>query len=113
VFFGTACRETGPGLDDAGKALVEAQQALAGGDSKKAMELLNVSIDARPDPWAYFQRAQLHVDGGDDEAARPDCRSGLALDPEHSDLLWLQAELDKSVTGRFKGSKAHPPRDSK
>ena len=38
---------------------------------------------------------------------------GLELDPQHSDLLWLQKELKKPKTSRFKGRRMNPPSHSK
>ncbi len=107
------CGPGEPKLDAAGNHFVEAQQALAAGDTEKAMEHLDASIAARPDPWAHFQRAKLHADAGDDEAAKQDCEAGLALDEQNSDLLWLQKELKKPARSRFKGRNANPPRASK
>jgi Tfp pilus assembly protein PilF len=113
TLLAAACRESTTGLDKAGQAFVDAQQALAAGDKDRARELLDVSIRTRPDPWAYFQRAQLHAEAGNDDAAQADCREGLRLDPEHSDLLWLEKELDKPSSARFQGRNAKPPSDSK
>jgi tetratricopeptide (TPR) repeat protein len=100
-------------LDDSKSSLIEAQQALSDGDTEKAMELLSASIEAKPNPWAYYQRARLHVDAGDDAAAQADCQAGLELDPEHSDLQWLASELKKPAAQRFKGKNAEPPSASK
>jgi tetratricopeptide (TPR) repeat protein len=96
-------------LDDSAKSFVAAQQAMAEGDKEKAKELLTNSIAARPDPWAYFQRAQLYADEGEDQAARADCQAGLELDPENTNLQWLAGELKKPKGNRFQGEFAEPP----
>ena len=77
------------------------------------MELLDASIAARPDPWAYLERAKLRAENDDDAAAKADVEAGLELDPEHADLLWLQKELKKSKRSRFKGRSKAPPSASK
>ena len=107
------CGYSDPGLDEAATALVEAKQALAAGDSGQAMDLLDASIESRPDPWAYLERAKLHAENDDDVAAQSDVEAGLELDPQHSDLLWLQKELKKPKTSRFKGRRMNPPSHSK
>ena len=107
------CAEPGPRLDDAADHFVAAQQALADGDTAKAMEELNASIEGRPNAWAYYQRAKLHSDAGDEAAAMADCETGLGLDPEHSNLQWLRGELKKPAGQRFKGKYANPPSLSK
>ena len=104
---------SGPKLDNSAESFVEAQQALAEGDSARAMELLTASIEARPDAWAYFQRAQLYVAEDNDTAARADCKAGLELDPENANLVWLSGELKKPTASRFKGKFAKPPSESK
>ena len=100
-------------LDAAATLFVEAKQAVADGDNEKSMELLSASISARPDPWAYFERAKLHATGGNDEAAHADIAAGLELVPEHSELLWLQKEMMKKPRSRFKGRSSQPPSASK
>ena len=104
----TGCKRT-PILDEAAVNLVDARQAIADGDATKAMELLMTSIDARPNTWAYFERAKLHADHGDDEAAKADIEAGLELDPEHSELVWLQKQMKKPKAARFKGKDGQPP----
>ena len=100
-------------LDEADAALVEARKAIGDGDSAKAIELLNQSIEAKPDMWSYYERARLLAETGDDDAAKADVVAGLELEPEHSELLWLQKQLKKSKKSRFKGSAGKPPSVSK
>lgn len=107
------CGDPGPQLDDAAQHFIAAQKALAEGDKTTAMQELDTSIAARPDPWAYYGRAELHADAGDDAAAKADCEAGLKLAPEHADLKWLAGELQKPARKRFKGKAAQPPSDSK
>ena len=100
-------------LDEADAALVEARKAIADGDSAKAIELLDVSIAAKPDTWSYFERAKLLADSGDDEAAKLDITAGLEIEPEHTELLWLQKQLKKPKKSRYKGASGKPPSVSK
>ena len=46
---------------------------------------------------------------GDDALALEDCQSGLALQPDDADLMWLQAELRKPAAERFQGAFKQPP----
>lgn len=100
-------------LSEAEQALIDARTAIAEGDSTKAIEFLDISIEANPDTWSFYERAKLHAENGDDEAAKADIAAGLELEPEHSELLWLQKQLKKSKSSRFKGSKGQPPSVSK
>ena len=89
-----------PILDEAAVGLIEARKAIDEGDNTKAIELLDASIAARPDSWSYYERAKLHAGNGDDDLAKEDIAAGLELDPEHSDLLWLQKQLKKPKSMR-------------
>lgn len=113
LIFLCGCSGDEPVLDEAAAALVEARSAIAAGDTTKAMELLDLSITARPDTWSYYERARLHAENGDDAAAAADIAAGLELDEEHAELLWLQKQLKKSKKSRFKGSAGQPPSISK
>ena len=109
----TGCGQTsGPDLDDSAESFIAAQQALADGDTDKAKQLLTASIEARPDAWAYYQRAKLYADAGDDAAAQADCQAGLELDAQNSNLMWLAEELKKPQPQRFRGKFAKPPSES-
>lgn len=103
------CEEKSP-IDDAAQALIDARDAVEAGDSAKAMELLDASIAARPDVWSFYERAKLHADNGDDDLAKEDIAAGLELDAEHSELLWLEKQMKKSKSARFK---TPPPSASK
>ena len=108
------CGQTsGPDLDDSAQSFIAAQQALADGDTDKAKQLLTASIQARPDAWAYYQRAKLYSDTGDDAAAQADCQAGLELDAQNTNLMWLAGELEKPQPQRFRGKFSKPPSDSK
>lgn len=89
--------------------LVAASEALAANDKDKAYSELTASIDSSPSVWAYFERARLSADKGDDSAALADCTQGLKMDPKYRDLLWLSGELKKPAPQRFKGKFAKPP----
>ena len=86
-----------------GDFYVEAQQAISAGNKEQALEKLTASIDAKPNVWAFYGRAKLRAETGDLPGASADCTAGLKLNPEHSDLLWLQGELKKPERLRFKG----------
>lgn len=105
--------EAGAVLDEADQALVDAREAIAAGDSASAMDLLDASIGSKPDPWSYYERARLHSENGDDDAAQADVVAGLDIDPEHSELLWLQKQLKKPKRSRFKGKSGQPPSATK
>ncbi len=105
----SGCKDE-PILDEAAVGLIEARKAIDEGDSAKAIELLTASIESSPSPWSYYERAKLFAEDGDDEVAKEDIAAGLELDPEHSDLLWLQKQMKKSKSSRFKQP---PPSTSK
>ncbi len=107
------CGYSEPKLDEAATLFVEAKQALGDGNNEKAIELLSTSIAARPDPWALWERAKIYAENGADDDAKDDIKAGLDLDPEHADLLWLQNEMKKRPTSRFKGRSSEPPSANK
>lgn len=96
-------------LDEAAVSLIDAREAVESGDAVKALELLDASIALRPSTWAYLERAKIHEQNDDDEASKADIAAGLEMDPEHSDLLWLQKQLKKSRSSRFKGKSGQAP----
>lgn len=106
---------------DAGKSevtvsnnyFIEASRAIGAGDTVKAMEALNASLDIKPSVWAYMERAKLNLQNGDQQAALADCQAALAISPEDRDVLWLQAEIKKPASKRFKGRFKTPPSHSK
>ncbi len=102
-----------PVLDEAATLFVQANEAIEAGETDKAIELLSQSLEERPDPWTYYERGRLYAEVGEDESASADIEAGLALDEEHSDLLWLQKQLKKPSRSRFKGKSGQPPRASK
>jgi hypothetical protein len=89
--------------------LVAAAQAISAGDKETAVSELTASIEASPSAWAYFERARINLDQGQEQAAVSDCQKGLELDPKDRNLLWLSGELKKPVAQRFKGRLAKPP----
>jgi hypothetical protein len=88
---------------------VEAANAINAGDKEKAFSELTATIDSSPSAWAYFERARIHLDRGEEQDAISDCQQGLVLDPKDRKLLWLSAELKKPAAQRFKGRLAKPP----
>jgi hypothetical protein len=89
--------------------LVAAAQAIGAGDKEAALSELSASIENSPSAWAYFERARIHLEKGQEQDAILDCKSGLELDPKDRNLLWLSGELKKPAAQRFKGAFAKPP----
>ena len=111
--FLAGCGEEKRKLPPANQLLVEAKKALVAGDADKAMELINASIESKPSAWAYFERAQLFLEKGDEASAKEDCARAVELDPENRDFKWLQEEIEKPTARRFKGKNQFPPSYSK
>ncbi|MDC0935449.1 hypothetical protein OAS39_04110 [Pirellulales bacterium] len=103
------CGEGERELPPSATYLIEARHALAGGDSAKAMEALTASIDSDPNTWALLERAKLHLTNGNEDAASADCLSALEIDPANRDIKWLQREIKKPASQRFKGRNKLPP----
>jgi tetratricopeptide (TPR) repeat protein len=102
----------GGGRPSASKAynhLVAASKALESGDKETAFAELSATIEASPCDWAYFERARINLEKGQEDDAVADCKKGLELNPKSRDLLWLSAELKKPTAQRFKGKLAKPP----
>lgn len=91
----------------------EALTAIAAGDKDKALELLDRSIDLDPTSFAYYQRAQIHLERDDAAAAIADCEKGLELAPNDRDLKWYLEECKKDPAKRFKGKSEKPPSSKK
>lgn len=96
-------------ISEAGVYLNDALAAIEAGENERAIELLSKSLELEPDPYAYLQRAKLYLEADDAESANADIAKGLALEPEHPDLLWLQEQAKKPLRTRFKGRDAEPP----
>ncbi|MBA3482878.1 MAG: hypothetical protein H0T51_13800 [Pirellulales bacterium] len=97
-------------VSDSGQYLIDARQAIADGNTPKALEALSASIESEPNIWAYMERAKINAkQGGADQTVLDDCKEILKLHPENRDVPWLQGELKKPVEQRFKGRFAIPP----
>ena len=88
---------------------LDARRAIKEGDSAKAIEALNASIESQPSTWAYFELAKQHLEQGDEQAAQTNCDKALELDSEMAEALWLHGELKKPDAKRFKGRFKNPP----
>ncbi|MEX0611027.1 MAG: hypothetical protein WD738_00360 [Pirellulales bacterium] len=99
----------GPSASKAYDHFVAAAKALEAGDKETALTELSASIEKSPTDWAFFERARIYLDKGQEEDAVADCHKGLELDPKDRNLLWLSAELKKPAAQRFKGQFAKPP----
>ena len=113
LLMAAGCGGPDPSQQPSVQSFIEAQQALANGDKAAAMELLTASIEAKPNGWAYLERAKLYLEQGDDASAIADCDAGLAEQPDNADLKWLRDEAQKPAAERFKGRFAKPPSDGK
>lgn len=107
------CNEAKSEVKESNNLIVEARKAVASGDSAKAIEALEASIEVHPNTWAYYELARLKLDAGDEAAATENVDKALALDPEGVDLLWLKGEIEKPVEKRFKGRFKDPPSSRK
>ena len=109
LFPFTGCGSGKPSASKAYNHFVAASKALETGDKETAFVELSASIEASPTDWAYFQRARLNLDKGQENEAIADCNKGLELNSKSRELLWLSAELKKPAAQRFKGKLATPP----
>lgn len=107
------CGEKHSEVKKSNELLIEARQAIVSGDTAKAIEALNASIEAQPNTWALFELAQLQLKEGDEQAALASCVQGLELDSESADILWLKGEIEKPAEKRFKGRFKFPPSQRK
>ncbi len=107
------CGESGPNVPPEMTHILDAQRALDSGNREEAMAALAASLEEEPNVWAYFQRAKLHLDMGDEEAAAADCQKLLELEPDHVDGRWLQTQIKKDPAKRFQGRDEQPPSASK
>ena len=102
------CRQRNE-ISEAGVYLNDALAAIDAGENDRAIELLSKSIELEPEPYAYLQRAKLYLKLDDTASANADIAKGLALEPDHPDLLWLQEQANKPNGSRFRGEDAEPP----
>ena len=96
-------------VEDAHELVRQAVEARTAGKNDEALALFNRALEIRAVPYVYFERAKLHHDLHDDQAALADCAKGLEIDPEYRDLRWYREELSKPVARQFQGAKARPP----
>jgi hypothetical protein len=101
--------DSGPKVSDSGQHLIEARQAIAEGNTVKALEALDASIASEPNIWAYMERAKINAQQGNDQAVLADCTEILKLEPKNRDVPWLKGELKKPKEKRFQGQFASPP----
>lgn len=106
-FFG--CGSGKPSSSKAYDHFVAASKALETGDKETAFTELSASIKVCPTDWAYFQRARLNLEKGQENEALADCNKGLELNSRSRELLWLSTELKKPAAQRFKGKLANSP----
>ena len=95
----------------------QANMAWGEGKNDEAIDLLQRSVDSKPEPYSYFLRAKILESVGREDEAMKDCETGLKLPKEvetdqasaHDDLEWLLAECKKPKGQRFKGKNAVQP----
>ncbi len=85
--------------DDVAKIFIAALQARPN-DKDKCVELMTEVIEKRPMDAAYFHRAWIYAEQGKIEEAKADVAAGLKLQPESTDLKWLEGELNKPASRR-------------
>ncbi len=96
---------------------LQAQMAWGEGKNDEAIDLLQRSVETKPEPYSYFLRAKILESVGREDEAIKDCETGLKLPKEvetdqasaHDDLEWLLAECKKPKGQRFKGKNALAP----
>ncbi len=103
------CASEEPPLADSAKTYIEAKELIAKGQKEEALAALDASIKDKPTFWALRDRAKLHAERGEDEAAREDCEAALTITPDDLDILWIQRELAKPKEQRFQGAFKDPP----
>jgi Tfp pilus assembly protein PilF len=64
-------------------------------DADKCLELLEKSVVAEPTVPAYFHLAWIYAKRGTTDKAEENIKAGLELDPENTNLLWLDKEMKK------------------
>lgn len=112
VVAAATCLGCGDGqqpVSNANQLFIDAQSQLTSGNREEALKLFSASIEAEPSTWSLVERAKLHEQLGNEQAALDDCTAALALEPGDPDIEWLQRELKKPKAQRFKGSFAKPP----
>ena len=97
----------------AGDLFVQAMEASVDGNLDQAIDLFSQSLEVKPQPYAYLERAKLYLKKDQADLAIADCEAGLALDSEHRDLKWLLGECKKPKDQRFQGKNAKPPSSGK
>jgi tetratricopeptide (TPR) repeat protein len=96
-------------LSSSNQKFLEAKELIAKGQKDEALAALDASIKEQPSLWALRERAKLHAERGEDQAAREDCDAALAITPDDADALWIKAELAKPKAQRFQGAAKNPP----
>ncbi len=87
----------------------QAQEAIANNNPQKAIRLLTESLEIKPTPYAFRERARLLIDAGQQQQAIADCEAGLELAPGDKDIQWLLAECRKPAERRFQDRQSVPP----
>jgi len=111
LVFTAGCSE--PPVEKAEKVFQEAVALMNDGDDQQAITKVTESLAAEETSWAYYLRATLYKKTEQFAKALADCKMGLALEPDHKDLLWLESELEKPAAVRFMGANSDPPSTSK
>jgi len=79
---------------DGAKYYIEAMKVRTQ-DAEKCLELLEKSVAMEPTGPTYFQIAWIYAKKNDWDNAGVNVKAGLELDPENTNLLWLEQELKK------------------
>ena len=95
--FATGCGGSSGGKmvhDDGAKYYIEAMKVRTQ-DADKCLELLEKSVASEPTAPAYFQMAWIYAKKNVMDKAGEHIKAGLELDPESTNLLWLDQEMKK------------------
>lgn len=109
VLLFCGCGKSTSATSQANDLFLQAKKFITSGDTAKALDALNRSIEIEPALWAYHERAKLHAQLGDDKSALADCDAAIRLDPQDPDATWLKTEIAKPAAERFKGKFKSPP----
>ncbi len=79
---------------DGAKYYIEAMKVRTQ-DADKCLELLEKSVALEPIGPTYFQIAWIYAKKNVLDKAGENIKAGLELDPENTNLLWLEQEMKK------------------
>jgi len=112
VLFQSGCSDANAPPDELA-AFTAAMETVNSGDKVEGMKMLTECIENKPTHYAYLERARLYVAENKIPEAKADVNAGLAIDPQHRELLYFAAELEKPEGQRFKVPMSELPQSVK